>query len=164
MRISSVNSRSAFWFLSLFALFSVLSLFFVQFPAPVRSAIFFAELRCRTFRIFHRNFVMPEADVTSSPGHSLSSSANERMLAPKGYSEIYTKNLTSELNKLISHYYSFRFVTACLALQSHQIQKALVSRLETLQSALLKKKKNFSLITQSKLKFLFLKLGPCAAR
>ena len=47
-----------------FALFSVRSLFFVQFPAPIRSAIFFAELRCRTFRIFHRNFVMPEADVT----------------------------------------------------------------------------------------------------
>ena len=64
---------------------------------------------------------------------------------------------------MISHCYYFRFVTACLAFQSHQIQKALVSRLKTLQSAP-KKKEAFSLITQSKLKFLFLKLGPCAAR
>ena len=40
--------------------------FFVHFPAPARSAILIVQFRYRIFRIFHRNFAMPVADVTNS--------------------------------------------------------------------------------------------------
>ena len=63
------------FFFALLLLFSIFALvpfllclrvasFFVHFPAPARSAILIVQFRYGTFRIFHRNFAMPVADVT----------------------------------------------------------------------------------------------------
>ena len=66
------------------------------FPHLLGRPSFLYNFAIAHFRIFHRNFVMPVADVTSSPGRSLSSPANERMIAPRGYFAIYKKDFTSE--------------------------------------------------------------------
>ena len=58
--------------------------FFVLFPHLLGRPSFLYYFAIAHFRIFHRNFVMPVADVTSSPGRSFSSSANERMHIPRG--------------------------------------------------------------------------------
>ena len=138
-----VNSHSALWFLSSLLFFCVFSLFFCflfGFNDLPGRPFWFAHFLVLD-RIFHRKFgadwwtLHPPRAVVCRPRQTRGCSH------PKGTLRFTQKILHQSWTKLISHYYSFRFVTACLAFQSHQIQKALVSRLKTLQSALFKKRK-----------------------
>ena len=95
------------------------------------------------------------ADVTSSPGRSLSSPANERMLAPRGYFAIYKNDFLSERSRTNFTIFFSCLVVALLALQSRPIQKELVLKLATQQSIL----KILSQVIQFELK-LFSKIVP----
>ena len=109
---SALSSRGAFLF---------------TFPHLLGRPSFLYNFDIAQFRIFHRNFAMPVADVTSSPGRSLSSSVFRDL--PKEFyirAELYRSYIIL----------SSCFVIAFLALQGYRIQKALVLKLATQQSGL----------------------------